>query len=140
MDDTDRQLIALLRDNARMPVIELARRLGVARTTVQQRLARLERDGVIAGYTVRLQSEERLPQVRAMTCLAVEGHREQEVVRALRGNAHVAMLHTTSGRWDLIAELRVDRLEAVDGVLNLIRVIPGVTHTETHILLAACKL
>lgn len=140
MDDMDRQLIGLLRDNARMPVIELARRLKVARTTVQQRLARLERQGMIVGYTVRLRPEAEPQQVRAVMCLEVDGQREQDVVRALRGNAHVVMLHTTSGRWDLMAELRVDRLEAVDGVLNLIRTTPGVLNTETNILLASYKL
>ncbi len=140
MDDIDRQLIAMLRDNARMPVVALAAKLRVARATVQHRIARLERDGVIVGYTVRLRPEAESHRIRAVMCLEVEGNREPEVLRALRGNANVVTLHTTNGRWDLMAELRVDTLEAFDRLLNVIRAIPGVLNTETSILLSTHKL
>ncbi len=136
MDDTDRELIGLLRDNARMPVAVLAKKLRVARSTVQNRLARLEKEGTIQGYTLRLKHTAEAHRIRALMTLAVEGNRASEVLRALRGHPSVYSLHTTNGRWDIVAELRVDSLESFDKVLNVIRCIEGVANTETSILLS----
>lgn len=140
MDDTDRQLLALLRDNARLPVVALANALRVARATVQNRIARLEADGTIVGYTVRLRPEAEGHRIRAITSIAIDGPRGEEVRRMLRGNPNVVALHTTNGRWDLMAELRADTLEAFDEVLNAVRAIPGISTTETSILLSTHKL
>lgn len=140
MDDIDRQLIALLRENARMPVAELARRLRVARGTVQNRLARLEADGTIVGYTVLLKPQVEERHIRALMSIAVEGNRTEEVIRALRGDPAVGALYTTNGRWDIIAELRADSLEAFDRVLGRIRQIEGISTTETSLLLSSHKL
>lgn len=140
MDDTDRQLIALLRDDARMPVVALAQKLKVARATVQHRMARLEKSGVIAGYTIRLKPEADVQCIRALMCIEVESRREDDVLRVLRGNVNVVTLHSTNGRWDLMAELRVDNLESFDRTLSIIRSIPGVLNTETNILLTTHKL
>ena len=140
MDDTDRQLLALLRDNARMPVVALANKLRVARATVQNRIGKLEADGTIVGYTVRLRPEAEGHRIRAITSIAIDGPRGDEVRRALRGNPNVVALHTTNGRWDLMAELRADTLEAFDQVLNAVRAIPGVSNTETSILLSTHKV
>src|SRR5271170_7026768 len=82
MDDIDRQLLGLLRDDARTSVSTLARKLRVARGTVQNRLARLESDGTIVGYTVRLRPQEEAQRIRALTLVAVEGNRTDEVIRA----------------------------------------------------------
>src|SRR5208282_3638283 len=125
MDSTDRQLISLLRDNARMSVAAIAKALRVARGTVQNRLARLEHDGVIAGYTVRLKLPAEDQRIRALMTVAVEGNRTDEVLRALRGDRAVCARHTTNGRWDIVAELRTESLEAVDRVLGRIRLIDG---------------
>ena len=140
MDDTDRQLIALLRDDARMSVVALAKKLRVARATVQNRIARLESDGTIVGYTVRLRPEAEAHRIRAIMCIGIEGHRSAEVIRVLRGHSNVVALHSTNGRWDLMAELRADSLEAFDKVLNAIRLIEGIASTETSILLSTQKL
>jgi len=140
MDDTDRQLIALLRDNARMSVVDLARKLRVARATVQNRIARLEREGVIVGYTVRLRPESEEHGIRATMSIAIDGHHGAQVLRALRGHPQVVALHTTNGRWDLLAELRADTLESFDTLLNAIRAIEGIANTETSILLSTHKL
>ncbi len=139
VDNTDRQLLALLRDNARMPVAAMAKALGVARGTVQNRLASLEADGVIAGYTVRLKREADDQRIRALMTVAVEGNRTDEVLKALRGDPAVCALHTTNGRWDIVAELRTDSLEAVDRVLGRIRQIDGISTTETSLLLSTHK-
>jgi DNA-binding Lrp family transcriptional regulator len=140
IDDTDRALIGLLRDNARTSVVELARKLGVARATVQNRIARLEREGTIVGYTVRLRPDVEAHRIRAVMGIAVEGNRASEVRRALTGHPNVVALHATNGRWDLIAELRADTLEAFDEVLNTIRLADGIATTETSILLSSYKL
>jgi DNA-binding Lrp family transcriptional regulator len=139
MDDLDRQLIGLLRGNARLPVATLAKRLKVARGTVQNRLTKLERDGVIAGYTVRLRAPDEDRRVVALALLAVEGPSVEEVVVALRGDPAVTALHTTNGRWDIVAELRADTLEEFDRVLGRIRRIPGVSTSETNLLLSTLK-
>jgi DNA-binding Lrp family transcriptional regulator len=97
MDSTDRQLLSLLRDNARVSVAALAKTLRVARGTVQNRLARMEKDGTIVGYTVKLKPQDEDQRIRALMTVAVEGNRTDEVLRALRGDPAVCALHTTSG-------------------------------------------
>ncbi|MHA6835509.1 Lrp/AsnC family transcriptional regulator [Ralstonia pseudosolanacearum] len=140
LDDTDRELIGLLRDNARLSIVTLAKKLRVARATVQNRIAKLERDGVIVGYTVRLRPNVDTQRIRAITYIAVEGNRATEIRRRLTGHPNVVALHTTNGRWDLVAELRTDTLEAFDTVLNELRLIDGIANTETSILLSTYKL
>jgi DNA-binding Lrp family transcriptional regulator len=140
IDDTDRELLALLRQDARMPVATLAAKLKVARGTVQNRMKRLERDGVIVGYTVRVKPQAEAHRIRALMTIVVEGNRGAEVLHALRGHPNVTGLHSTNGRWDLIAELRADSLEAFDRALGNIRLIDGITSTETSLLLSTHKV
>ena len=140
MDDIDRQLIALLRDDARVPVASLAKQLKVSRGTVQNRLARLETDGTIVGYTVRLKPQVDEHRIRALMTVAVEGNRTEAVLKALRGDPAVGALHSTNGRWDFVVELRADSLEAFDRVLGRIRRIEGISNTETSLLLSTHKL
>lgn len=140
MDDIDRQLIALLRDDARMPVATLAKKLRVARATVQNRLSRLLQDGAIVGFTVRLRPEAEAHRIRAIMSIEIEGNYGDDVRRVLRGMPNVVALHTTNGRWDMMAELRTDTLESFDSVLNTIRQVDGIASTETSILLSTLKL
>lgn len=140
MDDIDRQLIALLRDDARTSVAALAKTLRVARGTVQNRLAKLEADGTIVGYTVRLRPQVEEHRIRALMTVAVEGNRSEAVIKALRGDPAVGALHSTNGRWDIVAELRADSLEAFDRVLGRIRQLDGISNTETSLLLSTHKL
>lgn len=140
MDDVDRQLIALLRDDARMPVVTIARKLRVARATVQNRIARLEKAGVIVGYTLRLRPEAESQGIRAIMSVAVESNREEAVMRQLRGHVSVVTLHSVNGRWDLVAELRLETMAALDEVVSTVRAMPGVQATETSIVLSTCKL
>ena len=140
MDDLDRRLIALLRDDGRATVASLAKRLRVARGTVQNRIARLEADGVIVGYTVRLRPAVEEQQIRGLMTIAVEGPRADPVLRALRGDPAVTALHTTNGRWDLVAEVRAGSLQDLDQVLARIRKLDGIASTETSLLLSTHKL
>ena len=140
MDDTDRQLLALLRDNARASVASLAKVLRVSRGTVQNRLQRLSADGTIVGYTVRLRPLAEAHQIRALMMVEVVGTRTDQVLAALRGDPAVSALHTTNGRWDIVAELRADSLESFDRVLRRIRLLDGIANTETSLLLSTHKL
>ena len=139
MDDLDRQLIALLRNDTRTSVASLAKALHVARGTVQNRMARLAQDGTILGFTVRLKPDVEEQRIRAFTTLAVEGNRLEAVIRSLRGEPAVAALYSTNGRWDIVAELRTDTLEAFDRVLARIRLIEGISQSETSLLLSTFK-
>ena len=95
MDDTDRELISLLRDDARTPVVALAKKLRVARATVQNRLARLEKDGTIVGYTLRLRPNAEGPRIRALMTVAVEGNLATEVLNAIRRISGIATTETS---------------------------------------------
>lgn len=138
MDRLDQQLIAKLRQNARLPVADLARALGVSRGTITNRLARLEREGVIAGYTLRLRPDATPDEIRAWTSIAVEGN-QQAVLRALMGEPGIAALHDTNGRWDLLAELRVANLAELAAALERIRKVKGISATETSIHLQSYR-
>lgn len=140
MDDTDRKLIALLRDNARLPVATLAALLKVSRGTVQNRLDRLQASGVIQGFTLRLLPEAEAGRIRAITLIEVAGERTEAVLRSLRGMAEVSAVHSTNGRWDLVAELTTGTLEGFDAALQRIRQIRGVAATETSLLLTTHKI
>ena len=139
MDDLDRQLIALLRNDTRTSVASLAKALHVARGTVQNRMARLAQDGTILGFTVRLKPDVEEQRMRAFMTVAVEGNQVDAVIRALRGETSVAALYSTNGRWDVVAELRADSLEGFDRALARIRLIEGISQTETSLLLSTFK-
>ena len=140
MDDTDRRLIGLLRSDARASVAALAKALGVSRGTVQNRMARLSTDGTIVGYTVRLKPDVEEQRMRAFMTVAVEGNQVDGVIRAMRGEPAVAALYSTNGRWDIVAELRAESLEGFDRVLGRIRLIEGISQTETSLLLSTFKI
>jgi len=140
VDDFDRRLIALLRGNARATVAALAKTLGAARGTVQNRIAKLEANGTIAGYTVRLKPQTDVQRITALMTIEVDGNNLDKVLRTLRGDPAVDALHTTNGRWDLIAELRADSLEAFDQVISRIRSLESIARTETSLLLSTHKL
>jgi DNA-binding Lrp family transcriptional regulator len=140
MDNVDRRLLALLREDARATIASLAKQLGVARGTVRNRIARLENDGTIVGYSVRLKPQVEEHRIRALMTIAVEGNRIDAVIAALRGDPAVGALHSTNGRWDIVAELRADSLASFDQVLGRIRQLDGISSTETSLLLSTFKL
>jgi DNA-binding Lrp family transcriptional regulator len=140
LDDTDREILSILRADARTPVATLAQKLRVSRGTVQNRLHKMEEGGVIVGYTVRLRPDSEPQRIRAWMSIAVEGNAAPEVIRALRGEPMVGTLHTTNGRWDIVAELATDSLEAFDEALRRVREIRGISSSETSLLLSTHKL
>lgn len=139
MDDTDRALIALLREDGRMNVAALAQRLGVSRGTVTNRLRKLEQAHVIVGYSVRLRPDAEPDRIRAWMGVRVEGNQTRAVIASLLGEPGVAALHDTNGRWDLLAELQVGSNAELSAVLERVRLIRGIVNTETSILLATYR-
>ena len=132
----DEELIALLKADSREPVASLARKLGVSRTTVQDRLKRLEESGVIASYTIRLSRDVEQGGMRAFVTLAVEPRRQIEVGRHLAKFPQIETLHTVSGKYDLIAQVKASSSEAMDRLIDGIGQIPGVTDIETSVILS----
>ena len=139
MDDLDQKLIALLRHDARTPTAALAKTLKVSRGTVQNRIERLRSTGVLLGFTIRVSAADEAQRVRAIMSIEIEGGASTSVLRALRGIPAVAAVHTTNGRWDLVAELETPDLPSFSTALDAIREITGVTATETSLLLSTHK-
>lgn len=139
MDTLDHQLIGLLRNDARLSVAALAHKLQVSRGTVTNRIARLEDQGIIVGYTVRLRPDAQPHDIHAWTSIAVEGNETRAVIASLLGEPAVAELHDTNGRWDLLAELRAASNAELSAVLERVRLIKGIASTETNILLASWR-
>lgn len=139
LDDLDLRLIGLLRDDARLPNATLARRLGVSRGTVQNRIERLLQSGLLLGFTVRLRADAAAGAVRAMMAIELRAAEARQVVAALRRMPEVGRVHSTNGRWDLIAELDTPDLAALDRALTAIRALKAVANSETSILLAELK-
>lgn len=132
----DEELIALLRADARQPVASLARKLGLSRTTVQDRLKRLEDSGIIAGYSLKLSREIDKGGIRALVTIAVEPRRQIEVARLLTRIPQIETLHTVSGKYDLVAIVKTGSAEAVDRLIDELGLIPGVIRTETAVILS----
>ncbi|AKU13073.1 transcriptional regulator, AsnC family [Azoarcus sp. CIB] len=139
MDTLDQQLISLLRNDARMSVANLAHKLKVSRGTVTNRITKLENDGIIVGYTVKLRPDSQPNEIRAWMSIVVAGNETRSVIASLLGEPGVAALHDTNGRWDLLAELRAENLTELSNVLERIRLIRSIQHTETSIHLASYR-
>ncbi len=140
MDATDRKLIALLRADSRTPVATLARALKVSRGTVQNRIDRMLAQGDILGFTVRVQPEAESQRVRAIMAIEVHGERSGAVLKALRGFPEVEAVHMTNGRWDMLAELSTESLADFSRMLDQVRLIEGISATETSLLLTTHHL
>lgn len=133
MDDLDRTIIALLSQDARISVAVLARRLKVARSTLQARLERLERSGAIAGYTLRLGEAARQGRIRASVMLSIEPRSQPAVLSRLKAMPQVERIHTTSGRIDLLVQVASGSTAELDETLDRIGAIEGVRSSESLI-------
>ena len=136
-DDLDRQLIATLRDDGRAPISKLATILGVSRGTVQARIDRLLESGAVLGFTIRAREDHGPEGVRAMMTIEGVGQSTTQVIRRLRGISALHQLHSTNGKWDLVAQLSAESLTDFDQVLREVRSIPGILNSETSILLSS---
>ena len=135
-DAIDRQLINLLQANARASTAELARKLGVARTTVVARLARLEASGTVVGYTVRLSSAAGERTVQAYVGITVQAKSGREVVKRLGRIPELRQLASVSGEFDYMALLSAESTTRLDALLDEIGEIEGVIKTTSSVVLA----
>ena len=136
LDATDHALLALLRENARAPTADLARRLKLSRTTVQSRLARLERERVIAGYTVTVDPQAEAGQVRAHILITLEPRKSLAIETALRRIPELRTLHSVSGPFDLIAIVAASSIGELDHLIDRIGALDGVERTTSAIVLS----
>jgi len=136
MDELDRNIIGLLGADARMSVATLARRLKVARSTIQARLERLETTGVIAGYTLKLGEGARQGRLRASVLLTIEPRGQAGILQRLKAIAEVERVFTTSGRFDLLLQIACPNTQGLDQVLDQIGAMTGVRSSESLIHLS----
>jgi len=134
-DSVDKELIAILRTDARASISKLAKLLQVSRGTVQNRLERLISSGAILGFTVRAHDQLESDVIKAVMMIEVVGKSTTQVINKLRGIPQLEKLHTTNGSWDLVAEISASDLLDFDRVLGDVRMIDGVLNSETSILL-----
>ncbi|MEY4305814.1 MAG: hypothetical protein RIT52_1989 [Pseudomonadota bacterium] len=139
MDETDQRLIAELRRDGRASLSELAERLDLSRATVRARMERLQSKGEIAGFTVLTRSDVTAAPVRGLIMIGIEGKGGEKVMARLAGIPAVLAVHSTNGKWDLIAELATQTLLELDEVIYRIRSIEGVVTSETNLLLSTRK-
>ena len=139
MDELDHRIIAALRQDARMPLSDLALRLGASRTTLRARIARLQERGDIVGFTVLTRADVLQDPVRGLMMIGIEGRGTERITRQLSGFAEVRAVHATNGRWDVIVEIGTETLEALDAVLTRIRRLDGIVASETNLLLRTRK-
>jgi DNA-binding Lrp family transcriptional regulator len=137
LDETDQALLRFLRGNARMPTAELARRIGVSRTTVQARLERLERSGVIGGYTILTGDAYDPGVIRATILIQVEPRATPSIVAALGRMREVETLFTTAGRFDMALQIAAPGTPQLDAALDRIGELEGVRGMESLIHLTA---
>ncbi|MCL6707425.1 Lrp/AsnC family transcriptional regulator [Pseudomonas sp. R2.Fl] len=140
LDDLDRTILAALRQDSRIPVASLAALTGASRATVTMRIQRMVKDGTITGFTIRTGEDLGDVGVRAIVMIEVLGRLADRVAQNLRGLPEVRALHSTNGRWDLIAEIETKDLSRFDETLRRIRLIEGINSTESSILLKTSKM
>jgi DNA-binding Lrp family transcriptional regulator len=136
LTSNENELLGLLRVNAREPVASLARKLGVSRTTVQDRLRKLETKGVISGYAVKLGSDTGVGGIGAMITLAVEPRRQIDVGKSLVKFPQVETLYAVSGKHDFVVMIRAETAGAIDELIDSFTGISGVTDIETSVILS----
>jgi len=136
LDGTDQKLLSLLRENARTATAELARNLGLSRTTVQSRIERLERDGVVAGYTVRVADAAEAGLVRTFVLITLAPRQTKVIEAALRRIPEVRTLHSVSGPFDLLAIVAAGSIGELDAVIDRIGLLEGVERTTSAIVLS----
>ncbi len=139
MDEADQRLIAELRRDGRASLSDLAERMGVSRATVRARMERLVSRGEIAGFSVLTRGDVTAAPVRGLMMIGIEGRGGEKVMARLTGIAAVMAVHSTNGKWDLIAELSTQTLQELDEVIHRIRNLDGVVTSETNLLLSTRK-
>ena len=132
-------LINLLQENSRRSVSDLAKQLGLSRATVQQAMERLERTGVIQGYTVKINPDYEKRRVSAYIMISVASYTKSKIVQQIHKHPQLDMLCTISGQYDLMAMVTESTTEALDIAIDSIAALDGVEKTLSHIVLSRKK-
>jgi len=132
----DQQLLGALRSNARASTTDIAKNLGVSRSTVQKRLERLENEGVIAGYTVQLSSQYLDAEIKAHVMITVEPRATDAIIKEMEKLDPVRAIYSVSGPYDLIVEVAAMSVTALDGVIDMLIAIDGVERTVSSVILS----
>lgn len=139
MDDLSLKLLSLLKADGRMSVTALSQALGVSRLTVDNRIKRLEAEGIISGFTVLLGTEEFKHKINGWIMINVAANKEERAIRLILRMVEISRLHITNGKWDLAAEIQTSTLEEFDKAVSELRKIDGIEATETNLLLSKRK-
>jgi len=134
MDQLDRRIIAALQHNARESTTRIAAKLGVARTTVIERIKRMEERGVIAGYSVVLNSPEDAPRVQVVVLLEVQQKETTRIIKRLEAYPEVKLCLSINGEFDLLLSAEAPRIEDLDILVDDLAKIPGVLRTNTSVV------
>ena len=135
LTSSDRRLISALKKDGCATITELSGILGISRATVQTRMERLIRNGVIRRFTVEVDPVADQEVVRAIMTIEIQGSLSRSIIRNLRQKPEITTLHTTNGAWDLVAHIETASLQDFDRVLREVREIKGVLNSETSLLL-----
>ena len=136
LDETDERLLALLRDDARQTIAQLAKELGISRGQIYSRLARLEEEGVVAGYTVRLGNAFAAARIRAHTMIKTLPRHRSEVEAGLARLPQVQSIHAISGEYDIIAMLEAEDSAQLNALIDIIGLLEGIERTTSSVILA----
>jgi DNA-binding Lrp family transcriptional regulator len=136
MRDSDAKLLSLLKANAREPTASLARKLGLARSTVQERIARLEREGTIKSYTVRLSEDAERENLHAVVMITTDPKQADRVAAELKRMTEVRSLSAVSGAYDMVAMVETDTTARMDAIIDRIGRAHGVARTVSSIILS----
>lgn len=139
MTSIDQNLISALRQNARASVSDLAKELRVSRTTVRTHIDNLVKSGKILGFTTVVEGDANDLPVRGVTLIEIEGNGNDDIVNLLAGFSEIQAIHTTNGRWDCVVEFATHTLPDLDGFLKRLRLIEGITNSETSLYLSTIR-
>ena len=136
IDGKDKALLALLSANSRMPTSELARELNMSRTTVTSRIERLERLGIITGYTIRFSEDYERGRIHAHVMISSDPKQSAQIAQTLKKNSAIKALHAVNGSYEMLAEVSAESTQDLDEVLDAIGNTEGINKTTTSIILS----
>ncbi|WP_443628154.1 Lrp/AsnC family transcriptional regulator [Candidatus Njordibacter sp. Uisw_002] len=137
IDSKDQSIISLLQKDGRMSVKDIAKAMGLTRTTVTKRMERLEASGVITGYSAVVRKDFFDKKIRGWVMINTIPNLEEAAISAMKMIPEVSRIYTTNGRWDLAVAIRAADLESFDAALTKIRQVDGIESTETNLLLSS---
>ena len=136
-DSNEYKIIQILKKNARLPISSISHEIGVSRVTVQKKIQKLEENGIITGYTAKLNSDSFSHKVKGWILVNAEANKEEKAIKSMMKLPEITGLYTTNGKWDLAAEITSTNLEDFDRTISALRSINGVLETETSLLLSS---